>query len=169
MTDFWAFLKIQSLALLYRIRNLFIQKKQHSMATFLEDYAALFIEVIEIPGESAVEASAKKMVDSLVKSLGAAQEVQNLALAGDEQIIGVSRSLVGLARQFNKAFKKLTADQKSEITSVVRGIVTGVNEAATEAFFDLTLSLVGDGQEFATELTAVLETKPPEDGGGDGQ
>ncbi len=131
------------------------------MATFPEEYIGLLLEVTEVPGESNVEAVSKRLFGELLTSITIAQKLQVLADAGDDEILGVSSSLIALARQFNKAFKNLTPDQKAEISAVVAGVVTGANQAEIEAFFNATLDVVGTAQEFVAELTVLLETEPP--------
>ncbi len=130
---------------------------------FIDEYANLILETIEVPGESNIEAVSKKLLTQFVGSAVSAQKIQSLADAGDTEILDVSRSLVRLAQQFNRAFKNLTAQQKEEINAVVGGIVTGANQADIESFFNGILEIVGTGQEFAAELTVLLETEPPEE------
>lgn len=128
------------------------------MATFVEDFAALIVEVVEVPGDSNVEATSKTLLSQFVKAVTQALKLQSLADAGDGEILGVSGSLIKLALQFNRAFKHLTIEEKAQINEVVKGIVTGANQIDIETFFDDVLNIVGTGQSFGAELTVLLET-----------
>lgn len=128
---------------------------------FVEELAGLFIETIEVPGESNIEQTSKDLLAQFVPVLTNAQKLQSLADAGDAEILDVSRNLIKLAQQFNRAFKNLTPAQKAEISAVVQGIVTGANQKDIETFFDSILDGVGTAQRFGAELTVLLETEPP--------
>lgn len=133
------------------------------MSEFIKGFTALIVETIEVPGDSKLEAVAKRLFPQFVGAIGAARKLQDLADAGDAEILGVAQSLTKLALQFNRAFKLLTTEQKDEISAVVKGIVTGANQSEIEAYFDLTLEIVGTAQEFGQELTVLLESVPDGD------
>jgi signal transduction histidine kinase len=128
---------------------------------FIDEYVGMLLETAEVPGDSNIETVSKRLFSELVVSLSIAQKLQSLADAGDTEILEVSRSLISLAQEFNKAFKNLTAEQKARISAVVKGIVVGANQGDIEAFFDATLNVVGTVQEYVAELTVLLETEPP--------
>lgn len=145
---------------LWGIHLLFSFLKFKKMA-FIDEYATLILETVEVPGESNIEAVSKTLLTQFIGSAVSAQKIQALADAGDAEILDVSRSLVRLAQQFNRAFKNLTAEQKAEISAVVEGIVTGANQTDVESFFNGILEIVGTAQQFSAELTVLLETEPP--------
>ena len=133
----------------------FLKKKKMS---FLSNYADQFMEVIELPGETAFETATKEMVSSFTESAVLAQKIQALSDAGDDEVLDVSKSLTGLALKFNKAFPDLDEDQQAEVNVLVAGIVTGDNEGISEEWFALVLKNIHKGQKFAKEATLLLET-----------
>lgn len=129
--------------------------------SFLTSYAAQFLEVIELPGETSFETAAKEMVSSFAESAVLAQSIQALSDAGDAKILGVGEALTQLGLKFNRAFPDLSDAEQAEIDNVVAGIVTGDNELSAEAWFNAVLKSIGKGQRFAKEANILLATPPP--------